>query len=255
MKSFRLVIIILVLLCLGLGIFAVVSFTGLQKTSTNLVATENSLNSLKDEKASLDKELTDQKKIKLDLEAQLADMKGKVSALQDKAEKLAAMLADEKKAKEDALEQVSSTSKELDEVKTNWENEKISRTSTQEQFDKITKEYNSLQTQLKTVTSANDSLKKQVEELQAKKEVELDKIVVKPGVEAEGKVLVVNKEFNFIVVAAGNNKGISPGVVFGVFREGKLIAKAQVEKVYETMSAANITEGADIREGDIAKAM
>jgi TolA-binding protein len=255
MKSFRLVIIILVLLCLGLGIFAAVSFTGLQKANSERLTTENTLNSLKDEKAALDKELSEQKKTKLDLEAQLADMKGKVSALQDKAEKLAAMLADEKKAREDAEDQLSSKSRELDDVKTNWESEKISRTSLQEQYDKIFKEFSSLQDQLKAVSSDNDNLRKQVEDLQAKKEVELDKIVVKPGVDAEGKVLVVNKEFNFIVVAAGNNKGISPGVVFGVFRDGKLIAKAQVEKVYETMSAANITEGTDIREGDIAKAM
>jgi len=56
MKSFRLVIIILVLLCLGLGIFAAVSFTGLQKANSERLTTENTLNSLKDEKAALDKE-------------------------------------------------------------------------------------------------------------------------------------------------------------------------------------------------------
>lgn len=255
MKSFRLIIIILVILCVGLGVFAAVSFSGLQKANSDRVATQNTLNTLGEEKDRIAKELDEQKKTKLDLEAQLADLKGKVSALQDKAEKLAAMLAEEKKAKEDALSELNDKNKEIDDIKTNWESEKISRTSLQEQYDKLQKEYNSIQEQLRTVTSTNENLKKQVEELQAGKEVELDKIVVKPGMEAEGKVLVVNKEFNFIVVAAGNNKGITPGVIFGVFRDGKLIAKAQVEKVYETMSAANITEGADIREGDIAKAM
>ncbi|MDD4879857.1 MAG: hypothetical protein PHR22_05350, partial [Candidatus Omnitrophica bacterium] len=146
--------------------------------------------------------------------------------------------------------------KELEDIKTNWESEKTSRAAVQEQFDKLQKEYAAAQKKLDDLQVANQSLSKQVEELQAKKEVDIGRIVVKPGVEAEGKVLVVNKEFNFIVVAAGNNKGITPGVTFGVYRNNKLVAKAQVEKVYETMSAANILpDSGEIKEGDIAKAM
>ena len=186
----------------------------------------------------------------------LADLKGKVTSLQDKAEKLAAQIAAEKKDKEDALAKLTDKDKEIEEVKTNWESEKTSHAAVQDQFDKLQKEYAAVQKKLDDLQTANQSLSKQVEDLQAKKEVELDKIVVKPGVEAEGKVLVVNKEFNFIVVAAGNNKGITPGVTFGVFRNNKLVAKATVEKVYETMSAANILpDSGEIKEGDIAKAM
>ena len=255
MKSFRLIIILLAILCVVFGVMSWLSFNNLQSEKKTRVATENSLKDLMSQKDNIQKELDDQKKLKTDLESQLEDLKGKVSALQDKAEKLAAQIADERRAKEDALAKISDKDREIEDIKTNWESEKLSRTALQDQFDKLQKEYSNLQDQLKSVKTANSNLQKQVEDLQSKKEVELDKIVVKPGVEAEGKVLVVNKEFNFIVVAAGNNKGITPGVTFGVFREGKLVAKAQVEKVYETMSAANITEGSDIKEGDIAKAM
>ncbi len=256
MKSFRLFVIILSLLCVMFLAVAVQQFLSLQKESRAHKVTKEELAKLQQEKDQTSKDLEEQKKLKADLEIKLTDLQGKFSSLQDKAEKLAAQIADEKKAKEDALAQLSDKVREVEEIKTNFESEKQAYASAQDQYDKIKKEYDSLQSQLKTAKAANDELSKKVGDLQAKKEVELDKIVVKPGAEAEGKVLVVNREFNFIVVAAGNNKGVTPGVVFGVFRNGNLIAKAQVEKVYETMSAANIMpESGEIREGDIAKAM
>lgn len=256
MKSFRLIIILLTILCVVFLVFGVVSFSGLQTEKKTRVATENSLKDLTASKEDLLKQVDESKKVKADLEMQLADLKGKVTSLQDKAEKLAAQIADERKEKEDALAKLGDKDREIEETKANWESEKTSRSALQEQFDRLQKENAAIQDQLKNLQATNQDLSKQVEGLQAKKEVELDKIVVKPGVEAEGKVLVVNKEFNFIVVAAGNNKGIIPGVTFGVYRNGKLVAKAQVEKVYETMSAANILpDSGDIKEGDIAKAM
>ena len=242
MKSFRLIIILLAILCVVFLVFGMISFSGLQSEKKTRVATENSLKDLTASREDLMKQLDEDKKLKADLEMQLADLKGKFTSLQDKAEK--------------ALAKLSGKDKEIEEVKTNWENERTSHSALQEQFDKLQKENAAVQDQLKNLQATNQNLSKQIDDLQAKKEVELDKIVVKPGVEAEGKVLVVNKEFNFIVVAAGNNKGITPGVTFGVYRSGKLVAKAQVEKVYETMSAANILpDSGDIREGDIAKAM
>ena len=256
MKSFRLIIILLAILCVVFLAFSMISFSGLQAERKTRIATENSLKDLMANKDELQKQLEEQKKLKADLEMQLTDLKGKYASLQDKAEKLAAQIAEERKDKEDALARLSDKDKELEEIKTNWENEKSSRASLQDQFDRLQKEYAAVQKQVESLKTANENLSKQVEDLQAKKEVELDKIVVKPGVEAEGKVLVVNKEFNFIVVAAGNNKGITPGVTFGIYRDNKLVAKAQVEKVYETMSAANILpDSGEIKEGDIAKAM
>lgn len=256
MKSFRLIIILLAILCVVFLTFSMVSFSGLQAEKKTRIATENSLKDLMANKDDLQKQLDEQKKLRADLETQLNDLKGKVTSLQDKAEKLAAQIADERKAKEDALAKLSRKDEEIAEIKTNWENEKTSRASLQDQFDKLQKEYTTIQKQVETLKVSNQNLSRQVEDLQAKKEVELDKIVVRPGVDAEGKVLVVNKEFNFIVVAAGNNKGITPGVTFGIYRDNRLVAKAQVEKVYETMSAANILpDSGEIMEGDIAKAM
>lgn len=256
MKALRLPLIILSLLCVVFLLFAVQQFMGREQEKKTRLVTEKTLEETMLARDQAQKELDDQKRLRADLESQLTEVKTSVSSLQDKAERLAAQIADEKRAKEDAVAQLSEKSKEADELRANYESEKRERLSLQEQYEKIKKEFSSVQEQLKTAKVANENLTKQLEELQANKEVQLDKIVVKPGVDAEGKVLVVNREFNFIVVAAGNNKGITPGVTFGIYRDKKLIGKAQVEKVYETMSAANIMpDSAEIREGDIAKAM
>jgi myosin heavy subunit len=256
MKSARLPLIILSILCVIFLLAAVQQFLGGQKEKNSRILTEKTLEETKQAKDKIQKELDDQNKLKAELELQVTDLKGKLVSLQDQAEKVASQIADEKKAKEDALSRLNEKIKEIASVKTNFDNVNKEFLSLQEQYDKAARDYEALQEELKTVKAQNDGLSKQLGELEARKEVELDKIVVKPGSEAEGKVLVVNKEFNFIVVSAGNNKGLTPGVVISIFRDGNFVAKAQVEKVYETMSAANIMpDGADIKEGDIAKAM
>jgi len=256
MKSARLPLIILSLLCVIFLLAAVQQFLGGQKEKNSRVLTEKTLEDTKQAKDKIQKELDNQNKLKAELELQVTDLKGKLVSLQDQAEKFASQIAEEKQAKEDAVAQLDEKIKEVESIKTNFESANKERLSLQEQYDKISRDYETLQDELKTVKAQNDGLSKQLGELEAKKEVELDKIVVKPGFEAEGKVLVVNKEFNFIVVSAGNNKGLTPGVIISVFRDGNFVAKAQVEKVYETMSAANIMpDSGEIREGDIAKAM
>lgn len=256
MKSLRLPIIILSLLCVIFLIFGAWQFVAREQEKKNREVSERTLDEITQAKEQLQKELDDQKKVKGDLESQLSELTTKVQSLQMKAETLAAQIADERKAKEEALAQLENKDKEIEDAMASVENEKSARTSLQEQFEKMKKEYLAVQDELKTVKINNEDLSKQLQELQARGAVELDKIVVKPGAGIEGKVLVVNKEFNFIVVGAGNNKGITPGVVFGIYRGGTLVGKAKVEKVYETMSAANIMpDSGDIREQDIAKVM
>ncbi|MDD4879492.1 MAG: hypothetical protein PHR22_03445, partial [Candidatus Omnitrophica bacterium] len=88
MKSFRLIVILLAILCVVFLAFSLVTFSGLQTEKKTRVATENSLKDLMASKEDLQKQLDDQRKLKTDLESQLADLKGKVTSLQDKAEKL-----------------------------------------------------------------------------------------------------------------------------------------------------------------------
>jgi chromosome segregation ATPase len=54
----------------------------------------------------------------------------------------------------------------------------------------------------------------------------------------EGKVMVINKEFNFVVINLGSKDNVNLGDEFLVWRNGNPIGNLKVEKVHETMSAA-----------------
>lgn len=77
-----------------------------------------------------------------------------------------------------------------------------------------------------------------------------------PPAKIEGQVLVVNKEFDFVVVNIGEKDGIKESEVLEVYRGNKLLGRVQVERIYDTMSSAVILKEFtkdEILEGDIVK--
>lgn len=58
----------------------------------------------------------------------------------------------------------------------------------------------------------------------------------------EGKVLLINRNFHFVVVNVGSKNGLSPSDILLIKRNGKQVAKVRVEKVYDEYSAAYIVE-------------
>ncbi|MCK9431920.1 MAG: hypothetical protein PHQ84_00765 [Candidatus Omnitrophica bacterium] len=65
----------------------------------------------------------------------------------------------------------------------------------------------------------------------------------------EGKVMIVNKEFNFAVINLGSKDKVAMGDEFVVSRAGKTIGEIKIEKVHEFMSAAGFPAGM----GDLIK--
>lgn len=63
---------------------------------------------------------------------------------------------------------------------------------------------------------------------------------VKPKINSglEGKVTVVNKEYDFVVINLGDKDGIKPADIFAVLHNNKQIGELKVEKVQESISAA-----------------
>jgi hypothetical protein len=55
-----------------------------------------------------------------------------------------------------------------------------------------------------------------------------------------GKVLVVNKDLDFIVINAGASKGVYKGMKFEINREGKKIGRCRVIEVRKNISAADV---------------
>ncbi|MBN1587037.1 MAG: hypothetical protein JW937_06385 [Candidatus Omnitrophica bacterium] len=70
--------------------------------------------------------------------------------------------------------------------------------------------------------------------------VELETISVATNPTPKGKVLVVNKEFDFVVIDLGEQDSIEPGAILSVFRNREMVGKVQIDEVSERVAAASI---------------
>ena len=78
------------------------------------------------------------------------------------------------------------------------------------------------------------------------------------GAAADGQVVVINREYDFIVMNLGKNHGVSVGQEFQVARGGEVLGRVKVEKVYDELSAAAIlpdSKKSSSREGDAVRAL
>jgi len=57
----------------------------------------------------------------------------------------------------------------------------------------------------------------------------------------EAKVMVVNREYNFVVINLGVKDGIKIGDQFLIYHQDKLVGEVKVEKVHESMAAAGFS--------------
>lgn len=137
-----------------------------------------------------------------------------------------------------------------------------------------------------TLESERDAVKRQIADLErAKREleakvmelaggqptVELDKVFVTNDAASNlvpvtatsqlastGQVVVVNREYDFIVMNLGRTHGLNVGQEFQVVRGDDVLGRVKVEKVYDELSAATILPESrkdQIREGDTVKAL
>ena len=76
--------------------------------------------------------------------------------------------------------------------------------------------------------------------------------------DTDGEIVVVNREYDFIVMNLGKNHGLSIGQEFQIVRGTQVLGKVKVEKVYDELSAAAIlpeSQKNNIREGDSVRAL
>ena len=75
---------------------------------------------------------------------------------------------------------------------------------------------------------------------QRKKPVELEKIIVSSLLEAEGRILAVDKQNDLIVVNLGAINNLKSGDRLSIYRGNSFIANAELVKVQDRISAAMI---------------
>lgn len=55
-----------------------------------------------------------------------------------------------------------------------------------------------------------------------------------------GRILEVNRKFNFVIINLGKEDGVERGMVFMVHRDKKLLAKVEAEDLFPKMSSCII---------------
>jgi outer membrane murein-binding lipoprotein Lpp len=242
------------------------SFYFYQKEKEKSATLQETLDDLRTKFKLTETKLEETKKQLAFTEAKLEESKNQLEMLNNELDK-------ERKAKEEILSN-------LNELKSIIEEKEAKQKALEEDLDRVQKEANRLRAKLKNVEQEKEDLEKKLKEMELaqKKNVELGEIVVekqpivetakekvitkkesqKEGVSEaksplEGKVLVVNKDYNFVVINLGIQQGIRLNDVFSVYHKEKYIGDIKVEKLHDSMAAAGfISEHIkdEIAEGD-----
>jgi len=255
MDSKAKVIILIVVILISLGMAGGVFYFYQQEHSRNI-----SLQGKLDELTSKQK-LTEGKL--QEAQKSVATLEDKLKAATDQLNTLTSQLQQEKTSKEDALAK-------MEQMRTDFNQQKGLRSDLEDKLTKAQDTLKTVQAKLGAIESEKAKLEAKIKELEAKSNVELGKIIVSPegnqvkaatttsspsapAQNLEGKVLVLNKEYNFAVINLGSKDGVAIGDQFQVYQGNKTIGDLKIEKVQETMSAAGfVTEALKerIKEGD-----
>lgn len=250
-KKEKLTVIILLFFCIGFLTTSILLYTERDKEIKLKLQFKEELNRTLGLKKLLENEVTELKTAKEEMKTELDETKRRADNLSNELER-------EKKMREAVVEQLNKAKAEAEKLKMQFATEKQDKLQIQERLSKINKDKDELAKQLEQLAKAKNDLEERIKKLmgEPKEGVELKKIVVKPDKQIEGEVLVVNKEFNFIVVNVGKNDGLKIGSELTIYKGEEPIAKVKVEKLYSNMAAAGIMEGSDknqIKEGAIVK--
>jgi DNA repair exonuclease SbcCD ATPase subunit len=267
-KIGKLILIALIIISLAL---AGVVFALFQKEHAKNVSLQAQLEDAKTKQRMAETRLDESKKMVADLQAKLQDSQTQIDSLTADMQK-------EKDAKQQALMQI-------DQLKSDLDNQKEMRAALEKKVTQAQDDVKKAQAQLKELEAKKTQLEDRVKELEAGSKasgskstgVELGKIIVGPDTSPDisqataqvsqsapqensaansnltGKILVVNKEYNFAVINLGNKDGVTVGNVFSVYHKNKEVGDIKVEKVHDVMSAAGFVS-ADLKnkisEGD-----
>lgn len=269
-------VIILIVLILVSVTLAGATFYLYQKEHFKSISLKKELDELSQKEKAAEEKILESRNLISELQAKLQDAQSQVEALQDEVTK-------EKTATEERLAQIEQLKKSL-------ENEKGTRAELEKKIAKAETDALALGAQLKDLESKKSELESKVKNLEDKAKqvqaqpqpqaqaqasvpesqgVELGKIVVSPeqpaaertekkeaapsASSAEGKVLVVNKDYNFAVINLGSKDGVGIGNIFSVYNGNKHIGIIKVDRVHDSMSAASFVSQDmkdKIKEGD-----
>jgi predicted RNase H-like nuclease (RuvC/YqgF family) len=249
-KTFKIVLALLLMASITSAVMAVFAFIGKEREYMKRLLVEDKLAATLKEKRRIEKEIEDSKKAAQKAEA-------KVSALQADIEKAAQQVEEEQQKNKTMASDLADKKQALETLEKNLEKEKQEKLSISKKLEDVQFDYEKVKKEITRIKNENTMLEGRISDLK-EKSVDLDRIVVKPESNVmggsktparellRGRVLVVNKEYNFIVIDVGQNDGVEKGIVIEIREGTELLGRGEIDKVYETMSSATLLPGANI---------
>ena len=211
---------------------------------------------------------------KAKVEEELSSARKGLADTQEQLTKAVEAQASLSRTLEEREQEVSRLTKELSQARDDAK-------ETSAQLSQAQTERDTLKQEFTTLEQTKNLLETKVREFSGQPTVELEKVRVtnteaqgqvpaemsqpasspsggQPAGPANGQVVVVNREYDFIVMNIGRNHGLAVGQEFQVVRDNQVLGKVKVEKVYDELSAAAIlpdSQKDNIREGDTVKAL
>lgn len=234
------------------------------------LAKEKELSLSVQENDNLKREVEDLEGIRKKAEEDLAHAKKDLTQSQQDLAKAVEAQQSLSKQVEDREQEIARLNKDLDQAKTQQKQASDQVAEMQADRDRVKQ-------QLAELEKTKGDLEAKIAQMSERPTVELDKVVVgdsqtipsgtvlAPGVSSagassssNGQVVVVNREYDFIVMNLGKNHGLSIGQEFKIVRGSEVLGKVKVEKVYDELSAAAIlpeSKKESIKEGDAVVAL
>ncbi len=279
-KAITLILVLVIVVSLGL---AGMSLLSLQKEQAKSAGLQEELSEVKVRLKSTESELEKTKKNSLALEAKLKETTDQIDALSKE-------LIAEKTSKEEALAQAQRAKADLElqkklrsDLETKFSQAQIEGKKFQGQLAELEAKKSELEQKIKELEgksgsgvelgkivvasegqdmvpasvakpAAKDKKSEVKKDKKNKKEIKAAPAPAPVAAAAlEGKVLVINKEYNFVVINLGSKEGVKVDDVFSVLQSGNSIGDVKVEKVHETMAAAGFVDENmkdKVKEGD-----
>jgi len=247
-QAFLYGIMFLLVVSLGLAGFYFISYNYEKNNRKEL---ETQLSMLESQKSKLEQQIEEVTKEKTSLAEKVKESEKLIPELQEK-------LNTESQAKELLMGENESLQSEIEQLEQERKDTKVA-------FNMKVQEITQLQTRLNSIILERDELRARMAEVSSAREntsgENLERIVVKPGSIKQTKsplsteVLLVNKEYGFVVLNAGKPEGIESEDIFEIFHRGVSLGFVRVEKVHDTISAADFLEDFNkdkVSEGDRA---
>jgi myosin heavy subunit len=211
-----------------------------------------------------------------DIEQAKSAIEQQVTRLQEELTRAKDDLASATSTHQTLTQSVEDREKEITRLNEELTQAKSESSQTKNQVSVLQNERDTMKRQLTDLEKAKNELESKVIELSsARPTIELDKVIV--GTEltipmagqadvlpvgtlgsSDGQVVVINREYDFIVMNLGKNQGLTVGQEFQIVRDNQVLGRVKVEKVYDELSAAAILPNSQkdsIREGDVVQAM